>query len=586
MLCTNTWKRRVIYLAICVIAGAGVFQRAWADDPTPTPVPTATPDYSTDIHINEFLPDPVGADATDEFVELYNASIDPVDLSGWVLFSSKSDGTSIKSFIISADVSVAAKDYVVFYSSETGSMLANTGDRVVSLIDPLQVTHEAAAYSGSHTGKSYNRMDNGMFIESAIITPGAANQFDPTPTPSPTLTPTPDPTPVPVYSDAIRINEFIPNPAGDDTKLEFIELYNTSEDAVDIAGWKLDDIADGGSSVFTIPQGVALSAHGYVVFYSDQTKIALNNDSDHVRLLRPDGVVQDDAEYASSKEGYSYNHIDGSDFQQSSHTTPGEENIIELPSPTPTPTPKATSTPKITQTSTPIDYQFSTKIVINEIYPNPSDSSILNEFIELKNNDNRSISLAGWTVDDIDGGSKPYHFKDTDYIKQNQLFIIDKKTSNIALNNDHDRARLIDPDGKIMALVSYEKTFAGQSYNRTLDGLYVWSDGVTPGKENMISVQEKPSQTVAAKKPAAKNRSARVAGVSRIASSATPISPSYLPWPSTVERDVHESIAGTAAIPSLQNAKQRLFVIFGAMCAGMQLASGISRKEKIWFGRT
>ena len=54
----------------------------------------------------------------------------------------------------------------------------------------------------------------------------------------------------------------MPKPAGDwngdavaDTGDEWIEIYNANSFAVDLSGWKLDDVANGGSSPFTIPTG-------------------------------------------------------------------------------------------------------------------------------------------------------------------------------------------------------------------------------------------------------------------------------------------------------------------------------------------
>ena len=41
-------------------------------------------EYSSDVELSELLPDPEGSDATDEWIELYNAG-ETVDLYGWML---------------------------------------------------------------------------------------------------------------------------------------------------------------------------------------------------------------------------------------------------------------------------------------------------------------------------------------------------------------------------------------------------------------------------------------------------------------------------------------------------------------------
>ncbi|MCE9643205.1 MAG: lamin tail domain-containing protein [Candidatus Andersenbacteria bacterium] len=568
MLGELTWRGRLITL-FSVACFAGAFLSARAQIPT----------YSNEVHINEFLPDPVGDDDTLEFIELHNNSNNSIDLSGWVL-----KNASGKVLIISSGVHIDADGYMAFYSSQTGSMLANTGERSISLIDPGATIHETASYNGSTSGYSYNRLDDGTYSKSSTPTPNALNILDPTPTPSPTPTTIPSPStspsssPVVEYSEHAHINEFIPNPAGDDATLEFIELYNDSADAVDISGWKLDDIADGGSPPFIIPDDTSIPTKGYIVFYSSQTKLSLNNDSEHVRLISSDDIVREDITYVSSKEGYSYNHVDDGDFQQSERPTPGEENIIEVPNPTTTSTPKPLATPKPTTTST--TYDFSSKIVINELYPNTIKDDKNNEFIEIKNLDNRVVSLVGWTVDDEDGGSKPYRFKFGDKIGPTKIIVLDKNSTKIALNNSDDSARLIDPQGKVVAILAYEKTYAGQSLSRTDDGLYQWTDIVTPGKENIICVHEEvlptPKQVRGKKVPASQPR---VAGAVTMVSQPTPPPD----WPGLVSHNVVRTVYGNSNIPNPNKQKQVVFMAFGILCAGWQLISGISRKEKIWF---
>lgn len=568
MLVELTWRSRFIILfSVGCFAGAFLSVRAQA------------PEYSSEVHISEFLPDPVGDDDTLEFIEIHNNSDNSIDLSGWAL-----KNASGKTFTIPSGVHVDAGGYVAFYSSQTGSMLANTGDRSVSLIDPGAMIHETALYSGSITGHSYNRLDDGTYSKSSVPTPNASNILDPAPTPAPTPTPSaspdmsPSPTPAVEYSEDVRINEFIPNPTGDDATLEFIELYNSSDSVVDISGWKLDDTADTGSLPFIVPDDTNIPAGGYIVFYSSQTKISLNNDSEHVRFIRPDGIVLDDIAYASSKEGYSYNYVDGGDFQQSTRPTPGEANSIEVPIPTPTASPKPTATPKPTVAS--IAYDFSSRIIINEVYPNTVKDDKNSEFIEIKNLDNRSISLAGWTLDDEDGGSRAYHFKAGDRIGQKKILAVDKNSTKIALNNSDDSARLIDPHGKVVAILAYEKTYPGQSLSRTDDGSYQWTDILTPGKENIIRVHEEVSplpKRVKTKK--ASSSQPRVAGATSVLHQ---LEPSRI-WPGLLPSNVIQTVHGAEGISNAHKQKQLFFVAFGMLCAGGQLISGISRKEKIWF---
>ncbi len=100
----------------------------------------------------------------------------------------------------------------------------------------------------------------------------------------------------------IALNEFMPDPNSDwngdgtmsDASDEYVELYNDgSVGDVDLAGWKLDDIAGGGSSEYVFPPNTILQTGGYLVVFSADTRIALNNIGDTVRLVRPDNSEAD-----------------------------------------------------------------------------------------------------------------------------------------------------------------------------------------------------------------------------------------------------------------------------------------------------
>jgi len=81
---------------------------------------------------------------------------------------------------------------------------------------------------------------------------------------------------------------------------EWVELYNGESHTVGLGGWQLDDEAEGGSAPWTFPLTCTIPAHGYLVLFKAETGVALNDDGDSVRLLRPDGSVADEMSYARS----------------------------------------------------------------------------------------------------------------------------------------------------------------------------------------------------------------------------------------------------------------------------------------------
>lgn len=128
-----------------------------------------------------------------------------------------------------------------------------------------------------------------------------------------------------VYSDKILINEFLPDPEGDDAAGEFIELYNSGDSDVDLKNWK---IGDNTIKRYVFLSDTIIEAGNYKVVYYSASRIVLNNTSDVVRLFQPDGNLLEEVKYDKSKTGFSYNRING-DWKWSSKLTPGAKNIIE-----------------------------------------------------------------------------------------------------------------------------------------------------------------------------------------------------------------------------------------------------------------
>lgn len=150
----------------------------------------------------------------------------------------------------------------------------------------------------------------------------------------------------------VVVNETLPDPVGSDAAGEFIELFNTTAEPVDLGGAKLDD-AEGGSSPHTLPTGTVLPGRGYRSFLRSETGIALNNNGDAARLLAPDGTLVHSLTYGDvPREGAAWARKDNGSAEWTGTPTPGAANIFTpLPgrgqdddegrSSTPTPSPSA-----------------------------------------------------------------------------------------------------------------------------------------------------------------------------------------------------------------------------------------------------
>lgn len=122
------------------------------------------------------------------------------------------------------------------------------------------------------------------------------------------------------------INEFLPNPVGKDTDGEFIELFNNSQNEVNLAGWKLKDAS---GKTFILNQKI--SSGGYLVLNYKNTKITLNNDAETIFLYDAKGNLIDKAGFSGgSVEGKSYGRENNNEFAFTS-PTPAKANVFEIP---------------------------------------------------------------------------------------------------------------------------------------------------------------------------------------------------------------------------------------------------------------
>jgi len=134
----------------------------------------------------------------------------------------------------------------------------------------------------------------------------------------------------PVYSEDVIINEILPHPENG-LENEFIELYNSGDEDVDLSGWFLDD-EEGGSQPYLIPVGTIILHGEYKVFYKSQTNIALNDSGDAARLLFPDDQIAFSCiynEYAAI--GLSWARTANNTWAWTTKITPGAINIITPP---------------------------------------------------------------------------------------------------------------------------------------------------------------------------------------------------------------------------------------------------------------
>tara|TARA_Y100000310_G_scaffold332444_1_gene408037 strand:+ start:13062 stop:15287 length:2226 start_codon:yes stop_codon:yes gene_type:complete len=126
--------------------------------------------------------------------------------------------------------------------------------------------------------------------------------------------------------DVLRISEFLPNPEGDDTEGEWLELYNSGSFDLNLKGLELKDDSSRNIIIADVntESNTTISAEGYKVVYTGGVYGFLNNDGfEEISLYYGDSLI-DAVSYSSSTEGNSWS-LSGTSWNLSM-PTPGVAN--------------------------------------------------------------------------------------------------------------------------------------------------------------------------------------------------------------------------------------------------------------------
>lgn len=134
---------------------------------------------------------------------------------------------------------------------------------------------------------------------------------------------------VQIFSSQIFISEFLPDPKGDDSGKEWIEITNESNEVQNISGWGIGNKVE--KAVFIFPESTYLAPKGLLLLSSSLTKISLLNDSGSLFLFYPSGNISQEIKYEKPGEGVAVARKDGK-YVYTENPTPGMKNIVSLAS--------------------------------------------------------------------------------------------------------------------------------------------------------------------------------------------------------------------------------------------------------------
>jgi len=280
--------------------------------------------------INEIMYNPSGNDDNKEFVEIFSDEINNFenytieDLSGEkdILELVKNFNSSY-SLIVENNFDYSSINISIYIiGNNIGNGLNNDKDLIILRNPENKIVDSVNYYSdfGSDgNGKSLERINfNGFssdprnWIESNVQdgTPGKENSIKN------------------IDFNSIKINEFLPDPLGnDDASMpqgEFVEIYNNADDNVDLNNFYLEDKfghkikIDNIHSLTTI-----IESKSHLTVYSNGFSGFLNNDEDEIKLFY-NNILLDKVSYSSSKEDFSWSKINNKWVL--TNPTPNENN--------------------------------------------------------------------------------------------------------------------------------------------------------------------------------------------------------------------------------------------------------------------
>lgn len=238
-----------VCVAVCVLFGAFASEGSGHTHP---------------VYINEVLASntryPNAAGVCCDYVELYNSAGYAVDLSGFCL----TDGGNSTRYEFPSGTTMGPHEYLVVYCDKLAEDpeyarfgISRGGGEQIHLINSNGAISDSVVTVSTGLNQAMIRKDDGVWDVSVQATPGQKNNenaLEGQALHNADISP-------------VRISEFMSDNAGyaneEGLFCDWVELYNTSGEAVDISGYSLSDNVS--INKFVFPAGTVLAPHGYLV---------------------------------------------------------------------------------------------------------------------------------------------------------------------------------------------------------------------------------------------------------------------------------------------------------------------------------
>jgi hypothetical protein len=271
---------------------------------------------------------------------------------------------------------------------------------------------------------------------------------------------------------------------------DWIELYNSSESALDLTGYKIYDSAGktGTKPKKQLPDGTVIPAYGfYVVLTEDGTvnasNFGLSSAGEWVWFENPAGQVVDSVAFTAMTETQSYGRLpDGSpNWRLLDFRSKGSANSDRQP----------------------------VAVVLNEIYSRGTTAAP--DWIEIYNKLSTNTDISGFSIYDSGGktGSKPKKVLPAGSVLPANGFLAiptegSGDASDFGLSSSGETVWLEDGGGTVIDSVAFPALTESQSYSRVPDSAPNWilAGTITRGASNNTNPVIPVKVTVAAQLPA------------------------------------------------------------------------------------
>ncbi len=399
---------------------------------------------STVLFINELA-------GSDDFVEIYNASDEPIDLGGYQV--NDDDFNADEYYNIPAGTIIPAKGFYFFSKEDLEEKglavfgISGDGDEVTlydkagNIISKVEIPEE--------NGASYGRTEDGgnNFQWFTVASPGKSNSGNTEPNPDPDQ---------PGVSDikGIFINEVHP----DGEPQDWVEIYNMNSESINISGFLLcDDKGTEDDDAFIIPEGTIIEKGAFLILES--FAFGIGKSGDQISLYDTKGDLVDAIaipEYLDDNKSYS-RISDGSSIWEYREASKGTTNNNE-----------------------------SSSILINEVFTYGDQKTIeALDWIELYNTTSESMDLSGMKLWEGGGAEEAWLFPQGTKIAAKSYLVIKCDKEELLedpINNPiwglskgpDEIVVLADSENNIIDMVSCPSLIENESYGRENDGSSKW----------------------------------------------------------------------------------------------------------------